>query len=78
MLFQLLGLASNEENSGIVSFAISIAQRSLHPIERLLQQLQIARLAELLARAIDPFLLQRVLGRAIALVEDPEYAGERR
>ncbi len=32
----------------------------LHPIERLLQQLQIARLAEFFPRLIHPFLLERI------------------
>ncbi len=48
----------------------------LHPIERLPQELQIARLAEFFSRAIDPFLFESVLGWPIALVEDAEDAGE--
>ena len=50
--------------------------QSLHPIERLLQQLQIARLREFLARLINPLLLQRILGWPIVLIEDAEDAGE--
>src|SRR5687767_8546041 len=47
-----------------------------HPIKRILQQRQIGRLAEFLPSAVDPLLLQRILGRPILLVEDAEDAGE--
>ncbi len=50
--------------------------RSLHPIERLLQQLQIARLAKLFAHAVDPLFLERIFGRLVIFIEDAEHAVE--
>ena len=43
---------------------------SLHSIKSFLQQLQVARVANFLARIVDPFLFQRVFGRTVVLVED--------
>ncbi len=48
------------------------AQPLLHSVEGLPQQREIARLAEFLARRIDPLFLQRILGGPIVLVEDGE------
>ena len=50
---------------------------SLHSLERLLEQFQIARAAGLFARGFNPFLLQRVFGRAIGFVKHAEDAWER-
>lgn len=49
---------------------------SLHPIKRLLEKLEVARAVRLLAAAIDPLLLQRILSRPIGLIEDTEDTRE--
>src|SRR6184192_1109116 len=51
-------------------------QTSFHSIEGLLENLLIAGFSEFLSRLIDPFFLQRILRRAIGLVEHAEDAGE--
>ena len=50
---------------------------SLHSVEGLLENFEIAGVAGSFARSLDPFLLQRIFGRAIRFVEDAEDAGER-
>ena len=50
---------------------------SLHSVEGFLEKLKIAGISGLLATALDPFFFQRVFGRTVGLVEDPEDAGER-
>src|SRR4029077_5726464 len=49
---------------------------SLHSVEGLLENFEIAGVAGFFARSLDPFLLQRILRRAIGFVEDAEDAGE--
>ena len=51
---------------------------SLHSVECLLEKLQVRGIAGLLARTLDPLFLERVLGRAIALVEDAEHSWKRK
>jgi hypothetical protein len=50
---------------------------SFHSVESLLQQREIAWVAQFFASIIDPLLLQRILRRTVALVEDAEDARER-
>ena len=47
-----------------------------HSIESFLQDLQVGGLTEFLPSTINPFFLERVFGRAIVLVKNPEYAGK--
>src|SRR5438552_3811934 len=56
--------------------AAATAPRSLHAIKCLLQKLEVAGISHFLPRALDPFFLQRILGRTIALIKDAEDAGE--
>src|SRR5437764_11316971 len=50
---------------------------SLHPIKSFLSQLQVARVANFLARIVDPLFFERVFRWAIGLVKNAEDAGER-
>ena len=52
--------------------------RSLHPIKRFLKNLDIAGVANLFARILNPLLFQRIFRWTIGFVEDAEYAGERK
>src|SRR6266853_2508356 len=49
---------------------------SLHFVEGFLENFEIARVAGFFSRSLDPFLLQRILRRAVRFVEDAEDAGE--
>src|SRR5437879_3323549 len=51
---------------------------SLHSVEGFLEDLEIAGVPSLLTSVLDPFLFQRVFGRAIGFVEHTEDAGERK
>jgi len=55
----------------------AIPSSLLHPIKRLLQNLEVAGVVELGAAGLNPFLFQRVLGRTIDLVENSKQARER-
>jgi hypothetical protein len=50
---------------------------SLHSVECFLEKLEVARVAGFLATALDPFLFERVFGRAVGLIKNAEDAGER-
>src|SRR5436190_10796116 len=50
---------------------------SLHSVEGLLENFEIAGVTGFFARSLDPFLLQRILRWAIGFVEYAENAGER-
>ena len=52
------------------------APRSLNSIEGFLENFEVAGVANLFARLLDPFFLERILGRTIGLVEHAEYAGK--
>ena len=49
----------------------------LHPIKRLLQNLEIARVIELGTSGLNPLSFQRVFGRTINLVKHPKEPRER-
>jgi hypothetical protein len=48
-----------------------------HPVEGFLQQREVARMAEFLARGIYPFLFQGVFRWAITLIEHAEHSRKR-
>src|SRR6266576_6958348 len=50
---------------------------SLHFVEGFLENFEIAGVAGLFARVLNPFLLQRVFGRTIGFVKHAKDAGER-
>jgi len=50
---------------------------SLHPVECLLENLDVDRIPHFFASLVDPLFLERVLGGTIGFVEDAEDAGER-
>ena len=51
-------------------------RRSLNSVERFLKNFEIAGVANLFARLLNPFFLQRILCRTIGFVKHSEYAGE--
>src|SRR5438477_11231339 len=53
------------------------AAASLHPVECLLEKLEIGSLPDFFARDLNQFFLKRVFGWTNGLVENPEHAGER-
>ena len=50
--------------------------RLLHPIKRLLQEFEVARVSDFRARRLDPFLLEHILRWAIGFKEDTEKSWE--
>jgi len=54
----------------------NISAASFHSIERFLEKLQIRSVAGLFATALNPFFLERIFGRTIALIKHAEDAGE--
>src|SRR5207244_1865327 len=51
--------------------------RSLHPVECLLENLDVDRISHFFPSLIDPLFLERVLSGTIGFVEDAEDTGER-
>ena len=54
------------------------APLSLNSVEGFLKNFKIAGIANLFARLLNPFFLQRILRRSIGFVKHSEYAGERK
>src|SRR3954447_21798342 len=53
-----------------------LAPLSLNPIEGFLKNFEVAGVANLFARLLDPFFLQRIFRGTIGFVKHPEHAGE--